>query len=153
MARGARRRVASMRHRIGDVVHGYADAQGGELLGIVGIVGVLPGVAQIHVVADGDHQAALVVVDAAPGARVAVLLVCHAAVQATLAGDLVAVIEIVEDVEDLVAVVDIDDLAVGKDALHAGHEDLPLEGAVEVVAHEEAAAEQVLAQAFGLQRR
>ena len=61
------RRVASMRHRIVDVVHGYADAQGGELFGVLGIVGVLPGIAQIHVVADGDHEAALVVVDAAPG--------------------------------------------------------------------------------------
>jgi hypothetical protein len=49
-------------------------------------------------------------------------------------------------VENRVVIGDLDDLAVGEDAAHAVGEDLPLLCAVEVVAHEEAAAEEVFAE-------
>ena len=64
-----------MRHGIHDVIGG--DPQGGlrELFVILRVVGVFPGVAQVHVVADGDHESAMVVVDAAPNGGVAVLFV------------------------------------------------------------------------------
>ena len=51
------------------------------------------------------------------------------------------------------AFVDFDDRPVGKHALHAGVEDLPLLGAVEIVAHEESAAQQVFAQLLAPARR
>ena len=66
------------------------------------------------------------------------------------AGDLVAVVQIVDGVEDGIAIGDLHDGAVGKDLFHAGDEDVPLVSAVEIVAHEEAAAEEVLAHGGGL---
>src|SRR5450756_183649 len=64
--RAAASRLSSMRHRVDDVIDADADAEGGELLGVARVVGVFPGIAEIHVVTDGDHQPAVVVVDAAP---------------------------------------------------------------------------------------
>src|SRR5258707_12145760 len=52
--------------------------------------------------------------------------------------------------EDLVFVFDLDDRPVGKDALHAFRENLPLHAAMEVIAHEKSTAQQVLAQSFRL---
>src|SRR6185437_7056231 len=66
------------------------------------------------------------------------------------ADDLIAIIEIVNSVKDRVAAGNIDDLPVREDTLHAFLEDLPLHGAVEVVGHEEAAAQQVIAQLMRL---
>src|SRR5258706_4214417 len=43
----------------------------------------------------------------------------------TLAGDLIAVVQIINGVEDRVAVLDIDNGAAGKDALHAFREYVP----------------------------
>ena len=62
------------------------------------------------------------------------------------AGHLVAVVQIVDGVEDRVVVGNVDDLPVREDLLHGLDEDIPFVGAVEVVAHEEAAAQQVLAE-------
>ena len=66
------------------------------------------------------------------------------------AGDLIAVVEIVEDVEDRVLLSRSTIGRSGKTRFMASQEDLPFEGAVEIVAHEEAAAEEVFAEAFGL---
>ena len=111
---------------------------------------MLPGVAQIHVVADGDHEPALVVVDAAPARDDAVILISLSTAQKLCAGHLIAVVQIVEHVKDLVGVLDVDDRTVREDPLHAVGEHLPLVGAVEVVAHEEAAAQEIFAQLSGL---
>src|ERR1700733_16113895 len=55
-----------MRHGVNNIVDADANAERGVLFRILGIVGVLPGIAQIHVMADGHHEAAFVVVDAGP---------------------------------------------------------------------------------------
>src|SRR5579884_2568723 len=64
--------------------------------------------------------------------------------------DLVTIIEIVDGVKDRIAARDFDDGPVGEDALHAFLEDLPFDGAVKIVGHKEAAAQQIIAELFGL---
>src|SRR5579883_2985837 len=76
----------SVRHRVDDVVDPDANAKSGELFVIARLVGPLPGIAQIHVETDRHHQAALVVVDAAPVGIVTVLLVRPAAAEVLSAG-------------------------------------------------------------------
>ena len=80
---------------------------------------------------------ALVVIDAAPVRVVPVKLVGHAGAQILSAGHLVAVVEIVDGVEDRVGIIDLDDRPVGKDPPHAGFEDRPLARPVEIVAPSE----------------
>src|SRR6202034_200559 len=55
-----------VRHAIHDVIEPHAKCHRCERLWISWIVGPLPGVAQVHVVADCDHDAAFVVADRAP---------------------------------------------------------------------------------------
>jgi hypothetical protein len=139
-----------VRHRVNHVIDADADAESRELLRIFGIVGVLPGVAQIHIVADGHHQAMMLVIHAAPVRLVAVVFVSPAGTDILLAGYLIAVVQIVDRMEDGVVVGDVHHFTVGKDTRHAGHEDFPLLGAVEVIAHEEATAVQILAESLHL---
>ena len=134
-----------MRHGVNDVVNADADPERGVFLGIFGIVGVLPGIAEVHVVADGDHEPAFVVIDAAPMRHEAVFFRNAVRVEDLLTRHLVAIVQVENSVEDRAAVLDVDDGPVGKHAIHAGNEDVPLVGAVEIVAHEEAAAEQKIA--------
>src|SRR5689334_14177903 len=101
---GAPRPPRSVREGVDDVVDVRPHALRGVLLGIARRVGMLHRVAEVHVVADRDHDAALIVVDAAPARRVAVLLVGPAAVHELRARDLLAVVEIPERVEDLIGV-------------------------------------------------
>ena len=137
-----------MGHGVDDVVDAYADAEIGEAEGVAGIVEPLPGVAEVGVLGDGDHDVALVVVDASPAGDAAIFFVAGAEVFG--AGDLVAVVEIEDGVEDGVVVGDVDDGAVGEDHLHGLFEVGLLFGAVEVVGHEEASAEEVVAEFFAL---
>ena len=111
---------------------------------------MLPGIAQVHVEADGHHQASFVVIDSAPVRQVAVVLIRPARANILRAGHLEPVVQIVDGVKDGVLVIDLDDGPVGKHPLHAGGEDLPLFGSVEIVAHEEAAAQQILPHGFDL---
>src|SRR5690348_13202798 len=57
---------ALVRHRINDVVDADSKSKGGEPFWVKGIVGVLPRVAEVHIMTDGHHQSAFVVIDAAP---------------------------------------------------------------------------------------
>src|SRR5581483_11015985 len=65
----------SMTHRVDQVIHPNSHAERGESFRILRIVGMLPRVAQIHVVAHGHHDPPLVVIDAAPARLVAIVLV------------------------------------------------------------------------------
>src|SRR5450432_1512145 len=144
--------VSLVRHRVDHVIDADADAERRVLLRVFGIVGMLPGIAQVHIVADGGHEAALIVIDASPMCAPAgrAFFVGKAGAQENGAGHLVLVVEIVNRVEDLLGFGQVDNGTVGEDALHAGEEDVPFLVAVEVVAHEEAAAQKELAQRFGL---
>src|ERR1022692_2083013 len=100
-----------MGHGVDHVVHADADGQRGKLFRIVGCVGPLPGVAEVGVVGNGYHDAALVVVNAAPmgAARASSVVALVTRTQVRLAGHLVAVGEIVDGMKDGVGVVDVDD--------------------------------------------
>src|SRR5262249_59019124 len=102
------------------VVDADTNTERGELLVVVGIIGVLPRIAQVHIVTDGDHHAALVVHDAAPGVLEAAVFVSHTAAEILSAGDLVAVVEIPDAMEDRVVAVEIDDGPIGKDSADTG---------------------------------
>src|ERR1035438_5046946 len=103
---------------------------------------------------DRDHDSAFVVVDRAPVRWPAGLafFVGKPSVSPLPAGYLEPVVQIVNGVEDRVAVLDIHDGAVGEHLAHAGGKDLPLVQspilfrAVEIVDHQETSAQQILAQ-------
>ena len=80
---------------------------------------------------------------------IAVLLIRAAGPYVLFARDLDFVVDVVEGVKDLVAALEIFNGPVGQHLAHAVHKVLPILRAVEIVDHEEAAFEQVLAQPFG----
>src|SRR5438034_9916331 len=88
--------ACSVRHGVDDIIDADADSQLGELFRIARVIGVLPGVAQVHVVADGHHEASLVVVDAAPNRNPTVMLVGYARFEELRARYLIAIIKIVD---------------------------------------------------------
>src|SRR4051812_3683931 len=63
MAKTAPASPTSMTHCVDQVVDADANAERGEFFGVIGIVGVLPGIAEIQIVTDGDHEAAVIVID------------------------------------------------------------------------------------------
>src|SRR5690606_15490641 len=82
------RTVSSVTHGVDDVVDGEAVGHRRHRLRVTRIVSVFPGIAEVHVVVDHHHQPALVVVDATPARRHAVLFVGHAVLQGRQARDL-----------------------------------------------------------------
>src|SRR5882724_7766118 len=94
--------TTSVREVVNEVVHRDAICQRSPLLGILSFVGVLPRIAEIHVVADRHHQPVLVVVDAAPvwGLARLALLVSQTSLVILGARHLKALIQIVEDVKN-----------------------------------------------------
>ncbi len=67
-----------------------------------------------------------------------------------MSDDLDLVVEIVDGVKNRVGVVDIHDLAVGKDAMHGFLKDAPFRGAVKIVGHEKTAVQAIVAKFGGL---
>src|SRR5271167_3919428 len=99
---------------------------------------------------DGHHHSSLIVVDAAPLGLEPIVLVQRSGKNVLHSRNLKTVVQIIYDVEDGVFVIKIHDLPVRKDFLHAGDEVIPLDGAVKIVHHQEAAAQQKLAYLAGL---
>jgi hypothetical protein len=64
-----------MRHGVDDVVDGGSVCLGSILHFVLGIVGMLEGIAVILIEGHGDHDAVIVVVDGSPMGYLAVLLV------------------------------------------------------------------------------
>src|SRR5437868_10635848 len=58
-----------VRHGINDVVNAQAVGESGHGFGVFGEVGMLPGVADVHIEIDGDYDASLCVADALPLGR------------------------------------------------------------------------------------
>src|ERR1700722_15545404 len=135
-----------MRHAVKDVIEPYTEGHRCEGLGIIRIVRPLPCVAQMHVMADGDDDAALIIADSSPLWLIAVLLVSASGANPLFAGNLHLVIDIVECMEDLVATPKVFDRTVRQHLPHAVHEVFPILGAVKVIHHQKASLKQVLAQ-------
>src|ERR1035438_7545955 len=91
--RGAR--FILMGHGVHDVVEDDAESKSGKLLGVLRAVRPFPGVAEMHVGADGHHDAPVIVADGAPLGHVAILLISAARVDVDLAGDLELFIDVV----------------------------------------------------------
>src|ERR1700693_4157821 len=91
----------SVRHGVNHVVHADPDGQVGKLLRILGIVCELPGVADVRVIGDRDHDPSFVVVDAAPVRPYAATGTGLAAlVQMLGAGNLETIVQIEDGVKD-----------------------------------------------------
>ena len=144
------RGLRSMGHRIDDVVDAEAVREGRHRLRVFGEVGVLPSVADIHIEVDGNEQTSLVVVDGAPPGRRVLKTsrepAAEAPPQVAKPGDLNAPVEIIDDVQGLIGFVHLDNRPLGKNASHRLAKDHPLLGTVEVVHHQETAAEKVFPQ-------
>src|SRR5215471_16281135 len=81
----------SVGHRVYDVICADLIGQGGHWNGIIRIVGMLPGVAGVHIKIDDDHQAVMIVINSAPMLRSFHLrddLASICSTQMPLAGDL-----------------------------------------------------------------
>ena len=83
----------------------------------------------------------------------AVLLVGTPAVDHLKTGNLLAVLHVEEHVEHRVLGAQLLDGTQRKDAAHTAHEGLPLPAAVEIVEHDEASAQEVLADTLNLRIR
>ena len=120
------------------------------LSGYSGHLRPFPGVAQVGVGVDGDHQPALVVEDAAVERREPVLLRRAAGHGVAHVRHLEELLDVVERAEDRVVRRQVDDRAAGQHAADLALEVRPLARAPEVVHHQEPARLQVAAQAFDL---
>ena len=102
---------------VNEIVHRDAVSEGGPLLRVSRIVRPLPGIAQIHVVADGDHDPALVVANATPMRHFpgGAFFVGDACLKDLRAGNLKAVLQVIDRVKNRVVVGDVLDGVVGKD--------------------------------------
>src|ERR1700674_3547140 len=82
-------------HRVSDVIEDDAKSKSRKLLGVLRLIGVFPGVAEMHVVADRHHDAPMLVADGPPLGDVAVVLISYAGADILLAGDLKPFVDIV----------------------------------------------------------
>src|SRR5258708_2109310 len=129
---------------VNKIIHRDPIRQRRPLLRIPRFVSALPSIAQIHVVADRDHDTPLVVANTPPMWNLAALtlLVSDSALEKLRAGHLKPLVEIEKRVEDRIVVGNILDGPVRENPLHAIQESRPLRVAVKIVAHEEAATQQ-----------
>src|SRR5207249_4045163 len=82
-------------HRIRNVVEDDAKRKSRKLFGVLRLVSVFPGVAEMHVVADRHHDAPVLVTNGPPFGHVAVLLIGYAAGDILLAGNLKLFVDVV----------------------------------------------------------
>ena len=148
-ARIVARSSQSVRPPVHDVINPHPESQRGKLLRIAGIVRPFPGVAEVHIVADGHHDASSVVAYRAPFRDVAIFFVSSARAYILLARYLEALAQVIKNVENFIFIGQIFDGAVREHHQHAAHEVFPIGCAVEIVNHNKTALEQVFAQALG----
>src|ERR1700733_6358682 len=137
-----------MRHCVHDVVHADAHAELREFEGVSWIIRPFPGIADVRVQRDCDHDAALIVIDSLPAWDSTVFFEPRSEVLCS--GDLIAVVQIEDGVEDRIVVGNVPNGTFGKDHLHGPFEVSLLLRAMEIVGHKKSAAEQVVSKFFGL---
>src|ERR1700754_1343190 len=89
-------------HAVNDVVQSYAKSHGCKYFWIVGIIGPLPGVAQMHVVTDRHHNPPLVVTNRTPLRLISIFLVCAPRAYKVLPRNLQLVVNVIESVKYLI---------------------------------------------------
>src|ERR1019366_6182815 len=119
--------VASVRQIVNEIIHRDPICQRRPLLRIPWIVRPFPRIAQIHVVADRDHYAPLIVVDRAPVRSFSRLprLIRPAAANPLPARHLEAIVQIENRVKDGVGVFQVHDGTVWKNFSHTGEKHSP----------------------------
>src|SRR4029077_18543932 len=115
-----------VRHRIDDIVDADADPERRESLRVSRQVGELPGIPDIRVEGDGHHQPSLVIAHAQPLRSDAA--VARPAAQSPFAQSLIAVIQVVDGVEQSFFIAQLDDFTVRENLLHPGFKPAPLVG-------------------------
>jgi hypothetical protein len=138
----------SVRHGVNDVVHTDPHAQVRKVQWIPWSVGPLPGIADVRIQGNGDHDTAFIVVDTLPARNLSIFFVAR--VQVLGSGDAVSIVQIKDGVKYGVVVRNIHNWPFWKDHLHGLFEISLFLGSVEVVGHEETAAEQVVTKLFRL---
>src|SRR6266851_871858 len=116
-----------------------------DVAGIVSGVGPLPPVAHVGVEVDEDHGTAAVVEDRAQMLHHAASLPRAALEEGSQAGHLRIAVDLVEAAEHRMVLRDLDDLSIREQPFHLVLEHRPFRGAVEIIHHRAAAAEQELA--------
>ena len=109
-----------MRHGIDDVVDGEAGRERRQIGRVARVVAMFPGIAEVHIVIDRDHEPAVVVVYAAPMGVDAAVLVGDAGAEQHDSPDLGEAIEVVEKVKDLVVRRYLDDRPMFAEVAFAG---------------------------------
>src|SRR5580658_9224402 len=111
-----------VRHRVDEVIETDADAHVGVFLRVSRLIGVFPRVAQVVIVSHHRDQPVMIVVDAAPvgvvaadtpGGISAALLAHAVGLRELHARHLIALIQVVDRMENRVVVGDVDDLSIG----------------------------------------
>src|ERR1700722_3623419 len=92
-----------MGHRVDDVIYSDTNSESRELLVIAGVVGPFPGISHVRLEGHGDDEAAAVVVNAAPARRATGAFLGDAGADVTCAGHLIAITQVVDIMEDLIA--------------------------------------------------
>src|SRR4051794_34469619 len=123
-----------MSHRIHEVIDADSYPEGRVLLRIPRIISPFPGIAQVRIEGRRDHDASLIVVDTTPLGHITVIAVWYAGSHGPLARNLVAVVQVVNGVEDGIFVREFDHRTVRENSLHALNENLPIAGPPEVIA-------------------
>jgi hypothetical protein len=139
---------ASMGHGVKHVVHTKFVSLCGHCDWIVGIVGMLPGIAHIHIEIDGDHEMALIIVDPAPVLRAFHLRngCASEASQVPIAWNLDASIQIKEAVHNGIAVGNLNDVTIGKYQLKRELKDCVVTFSVKVIYQQKTTSKQVFSQ-------
>src|SRR5262249_23735724 len=86
---------ASVSHGVDNIVHANPEAECRVLFGVQRVVRMFPGIAKIHVVADGHHEPAVVIVDSAPTRVEAVPFIGLARTNELRSWHLIAVVKVV----------------------------------------------------------
>src|SRR5512144_1160161 len=103
-----------MTHRVNDVVNAQLVCSRGVFLGIGRIVSPFPGIAEVGIEIDHDHEAAVLILDSAVMGNVSIALVSTTRVEELNPGNLDELMQIEKAVEDGVGQRYLFDLAVGE---------------------------------------
>src|SRR5260370_15183927 len=96
-----------VRQIINHIVHGAPIGERRELLRVHGVIRMLPGVSEIHMMRDGHHQSSFVVVDAPPLGLETIVLEHRMRIHILQTRNLKTIVQVIYDVEDGIFVIKI----------------------------------------------
>ena len=94
-----------MGHGINDIIHAKPVGQSRHGLRVEGIIGMLPGVAHIHIEIDRDHQTPIVIENTPPGLgslQPGLNAAITGAIEMSLSGYLRQLIQLIEHIEHFI---------------------------------------------------